>query len=211
LYEKEGGRLNADEVMLFVAWSTLSRIHTTYIFEKYKPMFTLGPDGNLNLITVPKGRNAAISLIYEIFSPFYLPYFLETQLANFRATLRPAGSANDIAMKRAAHRYIGEFETMMLSMAKNIASGRHHEITVLVSNLSQVDRNDLREFCSRNSIGYVEANQDFRPMPSAEEESDRDFIFGRYDTHWNARSNKVIADRVLSQLQERWRTGFQGR
>ena len=53
LYEKEGAALRADEAMFFVGRSTLRRIHSAFIYSKYKPMFTLRQDGELTV----KGRS----------------------------------------------------------------------------------------------------------------------------------------------------------
>src|SRR6185295_12860692 len=84
LYEKEGASLNADAAIFFVGATTLSRIHTDYIYSKYKPVFRRQSDGDLTRIPVPKGKNEVVSHVYGMLSPFYLPYFLQTQLAILR-------------------------------------------------------------------------------------------------------------------------------
>src|SRR5215472_14417339 len=196
LYEKEGEALNADEAMFFVAGSTLHRLHTGYIYQKYKPMFELGSDGRLKLIAIPKGKNAATSLFYDVLSPFYLPYFLERQLASFKDAL----SSRD---KRTAaggpRRYIGEFEKKLLGMAWNTARGRHQNMTLLVANFPPEDKKDLRDFCDENGIGYLEISSDFTPGFSTDDKSD--LILGKYDKHWNPKANKLIADQLLSQMK----------
>jgi ABC-type phosphate/phosphonate transport system permease subunit len=58
------------------------------MFAQYKPMFTQHQDGHLTVVPIPKGKNAVLSLLYETLSDFYLPYFLQAQIATFQETLR---------------------------------------------------------------------------------------------------------------------------
>jgi hypothetical protein len=199
LYEKEGEALKANEAMFFVAGSSLHRLHTGYIYQKYKPMFELGSDGRLKLIGIPKGKNAATSLFYDVFSPFYLPYFLEIQFASFKEALNSRG------MRTAAggvktRRYIGEFEKKLLRMAWNTARERHQSMTLLVVNIPLEDRKDLRDFCDENGMGYLEISSDFTAGFGTDDKSD--LILGKYDKHWNAKANKLIADQLLSQMKQ---------
>jgi hypothetical protein len=75
-------------VIFFVGPSTLSRIHTGYLLSKYKPMFTQHQDGRLTVVPIPKGKNAVLRFLYETLSDFYLPYFLQAQIATFQETVR---------------------------------------------------------------------------------------------------------------------------
>jgi hypothetical protein len=213
LYEREGGSLNADEVMFFVAYSTLYRIHTAFIFDKYKPMFVVDPQENLNLIPVPKGKNAAISLLYETISPFYLPYFIESQIANLKAGFESRSNSASGATKTAApRRQIGEFEKKLLARELKVARGRNQKMTVAAAHLSQPDRDELRMFCAGNGIGYLELNRDLKPSTEADDERKRELALGEYDRHWNVKANRLIADQLMEQMEKGdWQFLFKSR
>jgi hypothetical protein len=187
--------LHADEVMFFVGASTLSRIHTGYLLSKYKPMFTQQEDGRLSVIPIPKGKNAVLSLLYETLSNFLLPYFLQTQIATFQETLRLRESRIRSAPATIeSQRLVGELAKDMLRMASDTAQRRNQQMTILVANLSQSDRSDLRALCNETGIKYLE-------IGPATATADSDLIFGQYDNHWNAKANKLIAAHLLRQLR----------
>ncbi|MGB6706278.1 MAG: SGNH/GDSL hydrolase family protein [Pseudolabrys sp.] len=185
LNEKEGKLLHADEVIFFVGPSTLSRIHTGYLLSKYKPMFTQHQDGRLTVVPIPKGKNAVLRFLYETLSDFYLPYFLQAQIATFQETVRlREGPADGLAKD-------------MLRMAWDTTRRRNQRMTILVANLSHSDRSDLRALCNETGIKYLEIG----PEVLATATVDSDLIFGQYDNHWNAKTNKLIAAALLRQLR----------
>ena len=182
LNEKEGKLLHADEVMFFVGASTLSRIHTGYLLSKYKPMFTQQEDGRLSVIPIPKGKNAVLSLLYETLSNFLLPYFLQTQIATFQETLQLRESRIRSAPATIeSQRLVGGLAKDMLRMAWDTAQRRNQQMTILVANLSQSDRSDLRALCNETGIKYLEIGPEILATATA----DSDLIFGQYDKHWN--------------------------
>ena len=197
LNEKEGKSLHADDVMFFVGGSTLARIHTGYLFSKYKPIFTQQQDGRLTVVSIPKGKNAVLSLLYEKLSDFYLPYFLQAQIATFQETL---GLRETRLWERPSPATIGSRRLVdglardMLRMAWDTARRRNQQMTILVANLSQADRSDLQALCNETGIKYLE-------IGPATATADSDLIFGQYDNHWNAKANKLIAAHLLRQLR----------
>ncbi len=201
LHEKEGGSLNANEVIFFVSTSTLWRIHTGYIYAKYKPMFAQQEDGRLALVPIPKGRNAALRFLYEIFSPFYLPYFLQTQVAVVQESmrLRAAGVRNVGTRTIESTRLVDELTKGMLRMARNTARRQHQEMAILVANLSQADRTELRAFCREIDAAYLRISPEISATMTTDENSD--LIFGKYDKHWNAKANRLIAGQLLPQMK----------
>lgn len=202
LYEKEGEALNANAAMLFVGASTLSRIHTGYVYSKYKPMFIEQPDGSLRLVPVPKEKNAAVSFVYQLLSPFYLPYFLETKIAILQETARLYGTGGG---ERAlppleSTRLVDNLTEQMLRVARGIARRRNQQMSILVANLSQADRSNLRKFCSETGIEDLEISPDILATSTADENSD--LIFGKYDKHWNGKANRLIAAQILPQIKQ---------
>ena len=88
-YERDGERFAADEVVLLVSVLTLSRLPHDYIYRKPKPKFVLDADGRLQLVPVAPGANAWTNVLYEALSDFYLPYFVDQQIAAARSVLPP--------------------------------------------------------------------------------------------------------------------------
>jgi hypothetical protein len=199
-YQKEGDVVDADEVMLFVGVSTLSRVHAKYIYAKYKPVFEASDDGRLTLVPVSRAKNTAFSVFYRLLSPFYLPYFLQSRLANIQATLKPR-EALDLSDAKTANgrQYIGEFEALLLGEA--LASVRRHNSTlsVLAANLLPDDRSRLRALCARMQIGYVEIGPGITATATTDERDG--LVFGKHDKHWNARASALIADELAPQLR----------
>lgn len=201
LHEKEGESLHADEVVYFVSASTLSRIHTGYVYAKYKPMFASQEDGHLTLVPIPEGKNAAVRLLYEMLSPFYLPYFLETQVAALQETarLRAAGGRKSRTQTIESLRLVDGLAKDMLRMARNTARRQNQEMTILVANLSQADRTDLRSLCREIGAGYLEIGPEISATATTDENSN--LIFGKYDKHWNALANELIARQLMPQMK----------
>jgi len=196
LYEKEGEHLDADEVIFFVGPSTLGRIYTGYIFAKFKPMFSQRADGSLELVPVPKVKNAFISLVYEAFSPFYLPYFLQSRIATLQESLKAPLTTAD---SQEPQPRVNGFVKAMLRMARNTARRRNHRMTLLTVGLSPADRDQLRAFCDEIGAGFLEISSEVSPGASFSENGE--LFFGQYDKHWNARANNIIARQLLAQMQ----------
>ena len=194
LYEKEGASLNADAAIFFVGASTLSRIRTGFIYSKYKPVFRREPDGRLTRVPVPKLKNEAVSLLYGMLSPFYLPYFVQTQLATFNEARNEAGPS-----LTESRRMVDAFAKDLLRIAGNTARRRNHHIAIVAANLSRADRSELRSFCNEAGIEYLEIGSEIRAGTTSDENSN--FIFGKYDGHWNAKANKLIATQLLAQMK----------
>jgi len=200
LNEKEGKLLHADDVMFFVGKSTLARIHTPHIFSKYKPMFTRQKDGRLTIVPIPKGKNSVLSLLYELLSDFYLPYFVQAQIATYQETQRLRetrfGESESPPTIR-TQRLVDGLVKDMLRMAWDTARKRNQQMTILVANLSQADRSDLKALCSETGIKYLEIGPEILATATA----DGGLIFGQYDNHWTAKANKLIAAQLLHRLR----------
>ena len=80
-------------------------------------MFTQHQDGHLTVVPIPKGKNAVLSLLYETLSDFYLPYFLQVQIATFQETVRLREGLVDGLVKD------------MLRMAWDTARRRNQQMT----------------------------------------------------------------------------------
>ena len=203
-YEKDRNSVYANEVILFVAKSTISRIRTGFIFSKYKPVFVRQPSGGLTLLPVPRGRNAMISVLYRVLSPFYLPYFLQTQVATLREKFRPGSAGNG----RAAPGTFGEMLLVdelakdMLRFASDKARERNHRMALLFADLSPTDRIAVQDFCDQIGVAYMEVGPTAIPGTSFET-GISEFIFGAGDGHWNARANRLIAAQLLPQINGR--------
>jgi hypothetical protein len=202
LYEKEGEALPADEVIFFVDGSTLSRIHFAYLYSKYKPLFVRQPDGRLAEVAPPKGRNAQVNFLYEALSPFYLPYFVQTQLTTINEFLQVRMAHMDAVPTLEFRRLIDGFSKDLLRIALDTARSRHHRMTILMANLSQADRKELRDFCQETGIPYLEIGPEITATSTSDEKSG--LIFGKYDKHWNAKANKLIAEQITLQ----WKPGL---
>jgi len=189
-YERDGRSLNADQVIFFVSRSTLSRIRTGYIYDKYKPVFEISPDGKLRLISIPRGKSAINSLLYQILSPLYLPYFVERQLVILKETLNKS-SYIKTHRDDTQTRLIGDLEEKILSLARSITLEKNQRMTVL-ADLPEATRKDLRKFCQQNGIGFLEINLDDYKV--------EDFTFGKDDRHWDVRAHRLIAEQLLLQI-----------
>ena len=202
LYEKEGDKLFADEAIFFVGASTLSRIHTGYIYSKYKPMFVRQQDGHMMEVAVPKGKNAMMGVLYEVFSPFYLPYFLQTQIAAFQQSNRLTRDAAPVTgpMTLESQRLVDEFTKDLLRIAWTTAQKRQHRMTILIANLSRADRAALRALCCDTGIACLEIGPEITATATTDDNSD--LVFGKHDKHWNVKANKLIAASILTQRKQ---------
>jgi hypothetical protein len=191
-YERDGQRFEADEVVLLVSALTLSRLPYDYIYRKHKPKFVLAPDGKLELVPVRKGVSAGMSVLYELLSDFYLPHFVEYQLAAARRTSAEDAAA-DVA-RRIARLDVGALEQAMLDRALAVARSRGQRLTLLVDFPPALDeaKGRLRRFCAERGIRVIELRF---TVPRDE------LAFGERDPHWKPAVHPMIADQLLDELR----------
>ena len=147
-------------------------------------MLTQHQDGRLTVVPILKGKNAVLRFLYETLSDFYLPFFFKLKSRLSKKRYDCEGPADGLAKD-------------MLRMAWDTTRRRNQRMTILVANLSQSDRSDLRALCNETGIKYLEIG----PEVLATATVDSDLIFGQYDNHWNAKANKLIAAALLRQLR----------
>ena len=196
LYEKEARTIDVDEVVFFVSLSTLERIHSGYIYAKYKPRFVAEGDGRLRLVPVPHLKNRAVSLTYGLLSRFYLPYFLQVRFDRVRGAFgsRTPTGATDARDRR----HVGPLAVALVRRAAAAARAADHRMTVLAANLSDHDRHELRSLCADNAVTYLEIDSSFNVLPDTDERSG--IILGNQDQHWNASANRLIAESLKKQM-----------
>jgi hypothetical protein len=202
-YEKDSPPLT-DEVLVLVSPSTLGRIHSRFNYAKYKPMFVLERSGSLEVLAVPRGRNAMIDVLYRVLSPFYLPYFLQTQMAILRQTGRSATSGPTSGTPAVTTETSGihELALAILRRASNVARERNHRLTLLLASLPPADLSTMLAFCNEIGVTYLEIDPS-RPIGTTPPISVDEAIFGEGDGHWNAKANGIIAAQLLSQIEDR--------
>ena len=187
-YERNGGSLGATDVMFFVSTFTLRRTNDSYLYRKAKPKFTLDSTGNLLLTPIPAKASALTDLMYRVLSPFYLPYFVELQLK--RRTDPDALTTLTRNSTLPTSPAIVRLQMALLLKARAIAVERNQRMIVLAS-LPAASSRELRDFCSRNGIVFIETP---RSVASSQ------LIFGKYDKHWNPRAHQLVADRLRAML-----------
>jgi hypothetical protein len=178
-YRRDGRGFDADEVIFYVSHLTLERLRASYIFRKYKPRFSLNANGDLTLEPVPKVGVGLTDFLYRALSPFYLPYFLERRFAD-PLTPVPPGTFE-----------FGKLAKRLLLEARAAATQAGERIAVL-SDLPPPQRSRVRDFCSRNGIGFLEI---------ALENRSGLLVISSDDTHWNAEAHAVIAEQLSGQLE----------
>lgn len=170
-------------VIFFVSSSTLQRTRYDFIYQKPKPQFELKEDGSVGLKEARSENRLATSILYQVLSPFYLPYFVERRLELIGKNGRkPADPSTDAATSEA----LEDLEKGILRRASELARGRQHEMTV-ISDLNGAREAELRDFCASLGVEVVELN-----LP----EGMSDLVFGEHDWHWNSRAHRIIADRL---------------
>ena len=196
-YERDAESLPFDEAMFFVARGTLERIHARYIYAKYKPVFSYSPDGGLKVEPIPTVKNRGVSLLYEMFSPLYLPYFLQNEVAILKETFAAGMSVE----KRISGepKYVGPLAKEILQRARATTRRKNQRMSVLVGDIWSADREDLRHFCEQNNIDFLEVPVDIAATSMRDDRID--LVLGRYDWHWNAKANRWIADQLEKQIR----------
>jgi hypothetical protein len=192
-YEKNGHFLSGNEVVLFISKKTLSRTREANIYRKHKPIFIIDRNGNLKVELPPKLANAWTSTLYDLLSPFYLPYFVDRQLAKLKDMINRPGSAPGKQQANKDNVAIGAFEKQLIKRVKNDTVERHHRLTIL-TDLDEKEKNGLELFCKQNSIGYI-------AIVLAGKRDD--LTIAKEDPHWNVHAHKLIADQISPDFASR--------
>jgi hypothetical protein len=184
-YEKQAGSWQADAVVFTLTGTILERIRVGYLYKKYKPRFVLDPSGALQLIPVPREAATWTSLLYRVFSPLYLPYFVERLLAT-----RDVGS-NEAA---GLHSYLsdpdlGKLLRAVIERAADVAQGRGQRILLLTTLPLSADPS-MRSLCARRAIQVVTV-----AFPEPREA----LILGKDDPHWNPQGHRLVAEQFWAQ------------
>lgn len=191
-YELDGQRFEADEVVLLVSALTLSRLPHDYIYRKHKPKFVLEEGGKLALVPIRKGVSAGMGVVYAVLSEFYLPYFVEYQLAAARRMSAEETTA-DVA-RRFARLDVGALEQAMLDRALAVARSREQRLTLLVDFPPALDQANarLRQFGAERGVRIIDLRF---PVPREQ------LAFGERDPHWKPIVHTWIADQLLDEFR----------
>jgi hypothetical protein len=187
-YEQTGHHFQAHEIILFVSRDTLNRLKHTYIYRKHKPAFRLDSHEQLLQIPLPQRAVKWEQILYRILSPFYLPYFVDRQLARMRADAS-ADHAKRNPLQDAESISIGGLERGVLEKAVQVARERNDRLTLLAFLHPRIIQ----------SLKDAGTWQDVDIIPIAFDDDYQELIFGPEDLHWNSRAHGLIA-RQLSPL-----------
>lgn len=187
VYETRGFEYRADEVAFFVNPLTLHRIPFDYIFRKPKPRFRLDDAEQLLLDPVDTRFRMTSDLLYRLLSPFYLPYFVEGQLARLR------DRAPEARRTAPAPRRLDEVARRILLRAKAQAAENGQRMSML-TDFGPDGFPELWDFAEANEIGLLRIELD---------PTDANLRFGPLDRHWNAHANRLIAEQLQSQIRDR--------
>ena len=197
-YESDAASFKFDEAMLFVAGGTLERLHFGHIYAKYKPTFSY-EGGGLHLHRVPALKNFAVNALYEGFSSLSLLYFVNDRMSVLRSRLSgPSGRT-----PASEPRYVDALAKEILLRARRDASPRHQRLSVLIGDIWGEDREELRRFCEQNDIDVVELSSYLVAVWTNDDRMD--LVLGRYDRHWNAKANLLVADEIQRHWTDRHR------
>ena len=196
-YEREAESLAFDEAMFFVSRGTLERIQAGYIYAKYKPVFSHTPDGGLKVEPIPTVKNRGVTLLYEMFSPLYLPYFLQNQAAILKETF--AASALVGKSISGEPKYLSKLAKDILQRVRATTRRKNQRMSVLVADIWTADRDDLRHFCEQNDIDFLEIPLEIAATSMIDDRMD--LVLGRHDWHWNAKANRLIADKLEREIR----------
>jgi hypothetical protein len=187
-YERSEAAPHADEVVFFVSAVTLDRSRHDVRYGKPKPMFV--EDGNGGLRVVPPRSVGVSRWLYRYLSPLYLPQFVNRRVERLRENLGQARESRGADRgTNAAQGGAGDFEKKLLILARDLAAGRRHRMTILAA-LPPEMTGDLRSFCGRQGIGFVAVDERLR----------LDQGFGRDDPHWTPGGHRLAAEQIRSQV-----------
>ena len=176
-YRRDGRTLSADEVVFFVSSATLERLGSSFVYKKYKPMFFLDGSGSLTLKPPPRAAVSAWDILHRLLDRFYLPYFLERRFASSTNLIPTVHELGDLPKK-------------LLLEARSLALQADERMIVL-SDLPPDATDEMRDFCNKNDIGFldIDLGEDFGPLR-----------FGSEDPHWNLQAQAAIAAQLGGQL-----------
>lgn len=187
-YERDSASIGATGVILFVSVFTIDRTRLGFMFRKPKPRFMLDSAGGLVLMRPRENASARTDVVYRLLSQFYLPYFVDGQLKRIRRRGRPSRAALTelVPVSKEGLR----LTEALLLRAKSIATARNHRIVVLAT-LPPPSMKALKDFTDRNGIAIVPTPWTIAPPP---------LVLGKYDGHWNARGQAVVAAQLSPEL-----------
>ncbi|MEZ5290868.1 MAG: hypothetical protein R2745_07300 [Vicinamibacterales bacterium] len=188
-YEHDAGTTPFDAAVFFVSRGTLDRMRSGFIYAKYKPRFVLD-GGALRLVPPDGARNRIVSLVYDVLSPLYLPYFLQERIALVRQ--RAAGTAPPVFSAETEPRFLDEVALGALRRARESTRRRGHRMAVVVGDVFFDDREVLRAFCREHDIAFLEVPQEI--VRTARTDERMDLVLGPYDRHWNTTATALVAD-----------------
>lgn len=180
-YERQE-QLPADEALLFVTESTLSRMRVDRLYRKRKPRFTLDASGALRLERPPAGSATRGELLYRVLSPFHLPYFVERRLAARQRTPRAARDLDPLVRA-------------VIERAAAVARERGQTLGVLAA-LPAPAAAALARVCADAGVAFLAIE-----WPADDEAGA--LVFGEHDAHWNARAHELVAAQVAPWLAAR--------
>ena len=108
----------------------------------------------------------------------------------------------DPAERRAA-RQQQQVEQYEIRRARRDALERHQRLSVVIADIWGEDREELRRFCARADIDVFEVPLYIAATSTSDDRMD--LVLGRYDRHWNAKANTLIADEIQRIQTERHR------
>jgi len=178
----------ATGAILYVSKATLNRMNFNVLFSKPKPRFRLDAAGRAS-ISPPALRSTALAdRLYRIFSPFYLPYFVEGQAIRL--------FAGDLAIKLGS-RDMFPVDSATMSLAKAVlmrakenAAAHGHELYVIAA-LPDSSSREFGRFATSNGVTYLPTGWAIPPVG---------MMFGPADHHWTPRLHDQIGKRFAPIL-----------
>ena len=156
-------------------------------------MFFQDDGGQLSLVRVPERRAAVVSLLYDTLSPFYLPYVIDTRIARLREAMRTRDSSSGNS-RTESQPHVDELAKNVLRRAWTTAQRRGHSMSILIADLPQADHLALRSVCNETGIACLEIGV------AADTYDNLPFVLGTFDRHWNANTNRLIAEQLRAQM-----------
>jgi len=181
-YEQKGHHFQADEIILFLSRGTLNRLKYAYIYRKHKPAFRLDFKGQLLQIPLPQRAVKWEPILYRVLSPFYLPYFVDRQLARMQAD-PSADRAERNPLQDAESISIGGLEMRILERAVQAARERNDRLTLLAF----LPPRTIQSLKDTGAWQHVDI------IPIAFDDDYQKLVLGPEDLHWNPRAHGLIA------------------